>query len=477
MPVTLWSPDGLDDETPAPCCSCTTGRSTTSWPDSRGTCRRSRPTETCRRCAPRCSGPGHRDERYSADGAYTRALCLAVLPRLRSEVATTAVVGVGASLGALAMLHAQRQNVGCLDALFLQSGSFFHPRHDAHERRFERYQRIVRSVDAVLRADRHPAPVPTVMTCGTLEENLANNRIMARALSAQGYDVALREVRDVHNYTAWRDAFDPWLTGLLREVARRESPARRAAMTRSVELTSPASGWRGQVVAYGHWGAPVLVFPSEAGRAWDFENNGMVEAVALAAGRRPGEALLRRLGRRGDLVGHARCRSRSARARHDQYERWVLEQVVPFIHDDCGGLAPIVTLGCSLGAYHAANIALRHAHVFPRALCLSGSYDPSQWHAWGERGDAAYFHNPMDYVANLHGRPPRLAALARPPGARRRAGRLGGRPDPGAAEHPPVRRGARGKGIPHELDVWGHDVPHDWPSWRASSPTTCRGSV
>jgi len=49
---------------------------------------------------------------------------------------------------------------------------------------------------------------------------------MARALAAQGYDVTLREVRDVHSYTAWRDALDPWLTGLLREVARRDEPAR-----------------------------------------------------------------------------------------------------------------------------------------------------------------------------------------------------------------------------------------------------------
>jgi enterochelin esterase family protein len=65
------------------------------------------------------------------------------------------------------------------------------------------------------------------MTCGTLEENLANNRIMARALSAQGYDVTLREVRDVHSYTAWRDALDPTLTGLLREVDRQHrSPER-----------------------------------------------------------------------------------------------------------------------------------------------------------------------------------------------------------------------------------------------------------
>ena len=170
-------------------------------------------------------GPGHRDERYSADGAYTRALCLAVLPRLRTEVADDGGGRAWApASGALAMLHAQRPDAGCLDALFLQSGSFFHPRHDAHERRFARYDRVVRSVDQVLRAGGHPAPVPTVMTCGTLEENLANNRIMARALAAQGYDVTLREVRDVHSYTAWRDAFDPWLTGLLREVARRRRP-------------------------------------------------------------------------------------------------------------------------------------------------------------------------------------------------------------------------------------------------------------
>jgi enterochelin esterase-like enzyme len=164
--------------------------------------------------------PGPRNDRYSGDGAYTRALCLAVLPRLRSEVATTRTVGMGASLGALAMLHAQRLHAGSLDGLFLQSGSFFHPRHDAHEKRFEQYDRVVRSVATVLRSGGHPAPVPTVMTCGTIEENLANNRIMARALAAQGYDVTLREVRDVHNYTAWRDALDPWLTGLLRELAR-----------------------------------------------------------------------------------------------------------------------------------------------------------------------------------------------------------------------------------------------------------------
>ncbi len=225
VPVTVWSPAGLAAATPAPLLVVHDGPE---YDELAGLTTYLAALVAGGELPPvraALLGPGHRDERYSADGAYTRALCLAVLPRLRAETAVTAVVGVGASLGALAMLHAQRSDAGCLDALFLQSGSFFHPRHDAHERRFARYDRVVRSVDAVLRASGHPRPVPTVMTCGTLEENLANNRIMARALAAQGYDVTLREVRDVHSYTAWRDAFDPALTGLLREVDRQHRPA------------------------------------------------------------------------------------------------------------------------------------------------------------------------------------------------------------------------------------------------------------
>jgi enterochelin esterase-like enzyme len=169
--------------------------------------------------------PGPRDDWYSANGAYTRALCLAVLPHLKKAVATTRTIGMGASLGALAMLHAHRGHAGVFDALFLQSGSFFHARHDAHERRFSHYDRVVRSIDTMLRANGHRDPVPVVLTCGVIEENVENNRIMARALTAQGYDVALHEVRDVHNYVAWRDAFDPHLSGLMRGEVQCSTPS------------------------------------------------------------------------------------------------------------------------------------------------------------------------------------------------------------------------------------------------------------
>jgi esterase/lipase superfamily enzyme len=234
---------------------------------------------------------------------------------------------------------------------------------------------------------------------------------------------------------------------------------------RHVELTSATTGWRGSVVQYGHWGKPVLVFPSEAGRAWDFENNGMVDALRwlLDAGRIKLYCV--------DSADAATWSDRSVpleeRARrHDQYEQWVLQEVVPFVHGDSGGPAPIITVGCSLGAFHAANIALRNAHVFPLALCMSGSYDPSQWHAWGDRGDAVYFHNPMDYVANLEG--DHLEWLRRSVHLVLVVGQGAWEVDPTRAL-PSTRAFAEvlaAKGISHDLDVWGHDVPHDWTSWQ-----------
>lgn len=234
---------------------------------------------------------------------------------------------------------------------------------------------------------------------------------------------------------------------------------------RSVELAASTSDFRGQVVVHGHFGRPVLVFPSEAGRAWDFENNGMVDAIRwmVDAGRvklycvDSADAFTW-----SDLSVALEERAR----RHELYERWVLEDVVPFLREDCAGRSDIVTLGCSLGAFHAANLALRHADLFPQALCLSGSYDPSEWDAWGHRGDAAYFHNPMEYVMNLHG--DHLDWLRSAVHLVLVVGQGSWEVDPTRAL-PSTRRFAAvlsEKGIPHELDVWGYDVPHDWTSWQ-----------
>jgi esterase/lipase superfamily enzyme len=231
------------------------------------------------------------------------------------------------------------------------------------------------------------------------------------------------------------------------------------------ELWSDAIGAAGTVIRYGHWGRAVLAFPSEQGKAWDFESNGMIGAVSdlIDEGRLKVYCV--------DSFDAASWSNRDIpleeRARqHGRYESWILGDVLPWIHRDCGGAAEVATLGCSLGAFHAANFALKRADLFPLAMCFSGNYDPASWHAWGERGSEAYFNNPLDYVGNLHG--DHLDWLR---------GRLSlllvcgqGQWEDTTGALPSTKQLAgvlAEKGIKHELDLWGHDVPHDWPSWRA----------
>lgn len=163
--------------------------------------------------------PGLRNSWYSANARYARALRHVVLPALDGRFGVSRRIGMGTSLGALAMLHAYCRHRDSFDALFLQSGSYFTPDLDSQERTFPHYRRIV-GFTADVRGGGLPArPVPTVLTCGAIEENAANNRLMTQVLRAHDYPATLHEVPDMHNYTAWRDAFDPYLTGLLRQAA------------------------------------------------------------------------------------------------------------------------------------------------------------------------------------------------------------------------------------------------------------------
>jgi len=216
------------------------------------------------------------------------------------------------------------------------------------------------------------------------------------------------------------------------------------------------------VLAYGHWGRPMLVFPSQWGTRYEWEQHGMIAAIAglLDAGRVKVYCV------DDSASWHDEWLPLEERARrHGAYEDWLLGHVAPLIHADCYGFQEIVTSGVSFGAYQAANLALRRADLFPLAICLSGIYDVSGI-GWGEAGDAVYFNNPAAYVANLDGdHLDRLRARVR---LLLVVGRGMWEDSTGALEQ--THRFASllaEKGIPHELDVWGHDVPHDWPSWRA----------
>jgi esterase/lipase superfamily enzyme len=218
------------------------------------------------------------------------------------------------------------------------------------------------------------------------------------------------------------------------------------------------------VLAYGHWGRPVLVFPAQEGRRYEWEERGMIDAIAglIDAGR----VKVYCVDSWDSGSWHDDWLPLEERARrHGAYEAWLLGHVVPLIHSDSGGFREIVTTGVSFGAYHAANLALRRADLFPLAVCLSGIYDVEAI-GWGERGDAVYYNNPAAYVAGLGGE--HLDWLRGHVSLLLVVGQGAWEDSTGSLEQ--TRRFAgllAEKGIPHELDVWGHDVPHDWPAWRA----------
>ncbi len=163
--------------------------------------------------------PQDRDRSYSANEVYTAALVEQALPAARALAPTVGLVcGLGASLGALALVHAAASYPGTFSGLMCQSGSFFLPQYDAQERRFPYYEAVLKAVSR-LQADPSPlVDMPITITVGLGEENLENNRAMAEMLRANAGRVELVEGRDGHNFTAWRDLWDPALEGLIGEA-------------------------------------------------------------------------------------------------------------------------------------------------------------------------------------------------------------------------------------------------------------------
>ena len=217
----------------------------------------------------------------------------------------------------------------------------------------------------------------------------------------------------------------------------------------------------GRVFCYGHWGRPLIAFPSERGEPWDWEERGMLDGVGglLAEGR----LKLYCVSTYDSQSWMSGVPLEEAARRHGFYEWWIAERVMPFVQDDAQTGEAIVT-GASFGAYHAANFCLKRADLFPLAICLSGVYDVSVV-GHGERGDALYFANPMDYVANLHG--DHLDWLRSRASLVLVCGQGQWEDTTGALESTKRFASLLGEnGLRHEIDLWGHDVPHDWPSWR-----------
>jgi esterase/lipase superfamily enzyme len=235
-------------------------------------------------------------------------------------------------------------------------------------------------------------------------------------------------------------------------------------MSRTTAWFSHNLGMEMPLVAYGHEGVPLLMFPTAAADYLEYERFLLVDAI------RPfiEKGLLRAYSinsvNRYSLLNDKASPQWKAELL-SRYDRYIMEEVLPLIRNECGPDARPLTTGASLGAFLAANCYFRHPDEFRGTIAMSGSYDiRSYLHDYYDTN--VYFNNPMDYLRNLND-DHYLPLL-------RKADSIVITTGQGAYEAPNRSRDFSAllgsKGIPHLLDVWGHDVNHDWVWWRKMLP-------
>jgi esterase/lipase superfamily enzyme len=161
-----------------------------------------------------------------------------------------------------------------------------------------------------------------------------------------------------------------------------------------------------EVLIFGHGGKAVLFFPPRMGRFYDYENWGIVDALRDRINK--GELQLFCVDSIDTETFYNNWAHPHGRiTRHQQYEQYIINEVVPLMHSkNKGGYYAVA--GCSLGAYHAANLALRHSHLFSKVVCMSGRFDLTRQVQFfndlldGYHNEDVYFNMPRQYMANLY---------------------------------------------------------------------------
>ncbi len=211
-----------------------------------------------------------------------------------------------------------------------------------------------------------------------------------------------------------------------------------------------------ELLFFGHDGPPMLVFPTSMGAFYEFEDRGMIGALAgkLAHGHL-------RLACISSVDGESwynrRAHPRHRVLRHLQYEDYILNDVVPLIRH-LTWRDTIGVTGCSFGAYHAMAFALRHPYTFTWCVTMGGAFGIRQF-LDGYFDEDCYFLDPTSFLPGL-GDPYYLDQLRR-----NKFVLATGDHDicRGANEH--FAGLLSTTGIPHSLHVWNHSK-HDWPDWR-----------
>jgi esterase/lipase superfamily enzyme len=218
-----------------------------------------------------------------------------------------------------------------------------------------------------------------------------------------------------------------------------------------------------QLVRWGHFGTPVLLFPTAGGDAEEIERFHLIGALQplLDAGRIKVYSTDSVAGRAWFSGQHS---AEYCSKLQSHFDTFIYSEVTPAIRKDCASDdIEIVTAGASIGAFNAVAALCRHPDAFRLAIAMSGTFDLSKY-LEGRFNDDFYFSSPLHYLPRLEGAQlemlqKRLVLL--PSGE-------GNYEDIGESWRMARLLGA--KGIPNRVDSWGPHYHHDWQTWRDMLP-------
>jgi esterase/lipase superfamily enzyme len=219
-----------------------------------------------------------------------------------------------------------------------------------------------------------------------------------------------------------------------------------------------------EIATYGHYGFGLLLIPTAAADFLEYERFLLLDAIAKYINEGKVKVFsINSINTESWMNRHMYPRHKAIR--HQQFNEYVFNEVIPYIKMHTSDDTPIITCGASFGALHSMNMFLKRPDIINGVIAMSGCYDLSSY-TDGYYDEDVYFNSPEHYMPNLND-DNYLTKM-------RHAQKIIISTGSGNYETPDASRRFSaildGKSIPHELDVWGHDMPHDWDTWRKMLP-------
>jgi esterase/lipase superfamily enzyme len=220
-----------------------------------------------------------------------------------------------------------------------------------------------------------------------------------------------------------------------------------------------------ELKVYGHAGKPVIVFPCQGGRFYEYEDFGMVEAVRYFIDEGKIQLFtVDSVDNQSWANGNVHPSDRALR--HEDYDRYIVQEVAGFIRQHSAYPGKFLATGCSMGAYHSGNFFFRHPDIFDAVVAISGLFRLNLF--IGDYVDEnVYFNSPLAYLPNLND--PWYIDQYRQSQIIICTGQ-GAWEDMMLEDAHRIKRILEEKEIPCWIDIWGYDVNHDWPWWRKMVP-------